>query len=384
MQINQSQRFDNLYIVRFFLAYALIIFHAYTGWKENFGSPSFVLNEAGTHFSVMGEYIERVIHNFSLGGDVFFLISGFLITMILLKEQDETGDIKIRGFYIRRALRILPLYFLVLAASPIFSTFMHEKVPNYPYWFFLIGNLDLAYNGWGPISINYLWYTAIELQFYLLIPIALVIIRRKHLPLFFIFIIFLSFVFRISAFHSATPWNLIYLHTLSRMDVLAIGSWLGLILHQRKSQVLYNAFPMRLMLYFIFFYLLFVDEYADYSNIFYATTKKYTYILLCSYFIANYLFNPSARLVPQKKNLLHHFGKITFGLYIFSNLAVAVMIYFSKTYPELKNFWIYFTIVNILAISAALFSYKFIELPIRNLKQFFIKKSPITKTEQVL
>ena len=168
------------------------------------------------------------------------------------------------------------------------------------------------------------------------------------------------------------------------MDVLAIGSWLGLILHQRKNQVLYNALPMRLMLYFIFFYLLFVDEYTDYSNIFYATTKKYTYILLCSYFIANYLFNPSARLIPKKKNMLHHLGKITFGLYIFSNLAVAAMIYFSKTYPELKNFWIYFTIVNILAISAALFSYKFIELPIRNLKQFFIKKSPITKTEQVL
>lgn len=383
MQINRSQGFDNLYIVRFFLAYALIIFHTYTGWKENFGSPSFVLNDAGTRFSVIGEYIERVIHNFSLGGDVFFLISGFLITMLLLKEQDESGDIQIRRFYFRRALRILPLYFLVLAVSPVFSAHMHEKDPNYPYWFFLIGNLDLAYNGWGPFSVNYLWYTAIELQFYLVIPIILVIIRRRHLPLFFTFIIFLSFLFRVSAFHSATPWNLIYLHTLSRMDVLAIGCWLGLILHQKKTQVLYNPLSLRLMFYVIFFYLLFVDVYADYSNLFYATVKKYTYISLCSYFIANYLFNPNAKLTPKKWNILHHLGKVTFGLYIFSNLAVAAMIYFCKTYSELKNFWIYFGIVNILSISLALFSFKFIELPIRNLRRFFVKTRTLTKPEQV-
>src|SRR5436190_17594575 len=102
MQLNQSQRFDNLDIVRFVLAYLLIIFHTYFGWKENFGSPAFVLNEAGNSFSRMGEFIERFIHNISLSGDIFFLISAFLTTILLLREQDSNGDIRIRSFYLKR------------------------------------------------------------------------------------------------------------------------------------------------------------------------------------------------------------------------------------------------------------------------------------------
>ncbi|MBA3704895.1 MAG: acyltransferase [Bacteroidetes bacterium] len=372
-QINSTHRLDNLDIVRFILAYTIMFFHAFYGWKENFGYPSFVMNEAGTNLSHLGGYIENVIHNFSLGGEAFFLISGFMIMLLLLGEQDSKGDIHIRSFYIKRSLRVLPLYFIVLATGPIFTWLMDAKVPNYSAWIFLLGNIDLAHNGWSAVSVNHLWSVDIEMQFYFIIPLVLVFIRRKHLPLFFTFIIFLSFIYRIFAFHSQNPWQLIYLHSLSRMDTLAIGCWVGLIYHERKNFIFINTLPVRMMFYFILFYILCVDQFTDYSNLFYATAKKYFYLLACCYFLANYLFNPIAKLVPKKRNFLHYLGLVTFGIYMFNNMVIAVMITICKHYPAVKNFWVYFIIINIITIPLAILSYHFLELPISNLKRYIVK-----------
>lgn len=108
--------------------------------------------------------------------DFFFTLSGFLITYLLLKENARSGDISIRKFYLRRALRIWPLYFLLVAVYFSVHAFLypvyHIRDTNFPfgrslalYLFFLPNLADVLYN---VGLLHPLWSIGVEEQFYLL------------------------------------------------------------------------------------------------------------------------------------------------------------------------------------------------------------------------
>jgi peptidoglycan/LPS O-acetylase OafA/YrhL len=108
------------------------------------------------------------------GVDLFFALSAFLITSLLLKERQETGEISLKYFYLRRILRIWPLYFLVIALGIVLShTVANQNLP----WYYIAGYL-LFVGNWvhavfgRPESIAFpLWTVSIEEQFYLFWPL---------------------------------------------------------------------------------------------------------------------------------------------------------------------------------------------------------------------
>jgi peptidoglycan/LPS O-acetylase OafA/YrhL len=147
-----------------------------------------VLAHAGIPF-VAGGYV---------GVDVFFVISGFLITSGLLREAGRTGSLSLRRFYARRAVRILPLATLVclvtmagcrLFASKIrYAEFMHDALASALSYM----NVDLAVSGTDylregstPSPFQHFWSLSVEEQFYLLWPVLLLVswkfIRRPWL-----------------------------------------------------------------------------------------------------------------------------------------------------------------------------------------------------------
>lgn len=109
------------------------------------------------------------------GVDLFFVISGFLITTLLLRERQETGSISLRNFYIRRALRIFPLYYTVIGLY-VLTVFLFERHTAAGQAFF--GNLPffLTYtSNWfvqleGRVIFYFAWSLAAEEQFYLVWP----------------------------------------------------------------------------------------------------------------------------------------------------------------------------------------------------------------------
>ncbi len=122
-----------------------------------------------------------------LGVDVFFVLSGFLITTLLLDEQARSGRISLLRFYARRSLRIFPLYYAVLAALAVYSVVVASGtshlgakfLPELPYHATFISNW-LGMNGEHSLM-ALSWSLSAEEQFYLLWPPALVWLGRRAL-----------------------------------------------------------------------------------------------------------------------------------------------------------------------------------------------------------
>ena len=115
------------------------------------------------------------------GVDVFFVVSGFLITALLLKEQAETGTVSFRGFYLRRALRIMPAYYVFLAAILLFYGPGASEAVGIAALY--LSNYDAALGDrlTNTVPLGHTWSLAIEEQFYLLWPLTLWLAGRRAL-----------------------------------------------------------------------------------------------------------------------------------------------------------------------------------------------------------
>ena len=125
-----------------------------------------------------------------LGVQFFFVLSGFLITALLLQERAENGRISLRAFYRRRALRLLPALFVVMAAYLVISVIrfsvgdadadggLVRAVYSALIGLGYVSNGVIAWHGNLPPGIQHLWSLAAEEQFYLVWPLALVVLLR--------------------------------------------------------------------------------------------------------------------------------------------------------------------------------------------------------------
>ena len=122
----------------------------------------------------------RVLNPAGLGVNVFFVISGFLITTILLKEKDATGRVSLRRFYLRRSLRIFPAYyvFLICVFALAFAGVIALERSDYLYTLSYTFNLKGHQATWW---VGHTWSLAVEEQFYLLWPLCVSRLRTTTL-----------------------------------------------------------------------------------------------------------------------------------------------------------------------------------------------------------
>ena len=113
-----------------------------------------------------------------LGVDFFFVISGFLITTLLLREEQTHGYFDLRHFYWRRLLRIVPVYFLVVGINTCFAVFVQgqpEKLTLLPYYLLFVSNFLTEH----VPNLSITWSLAVEEQYYLIWPVLLMLIPRR-------------------------------------------------------------------------------------------------------------------------------------------------------------------------------------------------------------
>ena len=114
-----------------------------------------------------------------LGVRVFFVISGFLITTLLLKEQAQSGSISLGLFYIRRAFRILPAFFLFIGCVALLSVFGVTPVPAYSWLYVLTYTVNFAPFPPFVWVLIHLWSLSVEEQFYMMWPLVMKIARPR-------------------------------------------------------------------------------------------------------------------------------------------------------------------------------------------------------------
>jgi peptidoglycan/LPS O-acetylase OafA/YrhL len=177
----------------------------------------------------------------ALGVDLFFLLSGFLITGILYDSRADAHYF--RNFYMRRTLRIFPLYyavlliiFLVLPLIPAFQGSELSDMQAHQSWAWLYAvNIYLAiHDGWVLSYIEHFWSLAVEEQFYLIWPLAVWLLAAKPRTfLTFAFIVAAaSFVGRIAAELAGAGPVVLEVLTPFQLDALAIGGFFAVYLRQ--------------------------------------------------------------------------------------------------------------------------------------------------------
>jgi peptidoglycan/LPS O-acetylase OafA/YrhL len=172
-----------------------------------------------------------------IGVELFFVLSGMLITGILLDTRQDAHHF--RNFYVRRVLRIFPLYYALLIFSfYILPHFPHPKLANFSrvdgdeiwYWLFL-SNFNMAAAG-GPRHgiMDVTWSLAIEEQFYVVWPLGVYLLGLKRLAVLCLALIATSITLRLAMHFLGYPAITLYVLTPLRLDGLCVGALVAVVL----------------------------------------------------------------------------------------------------------------------------------------------------------
>jgi len=176
------------------------------------------------------------------GVQLFFVLSGFLITGILLD-----GPCDLRSFYVRRALRIFPLYYTVLFILLVLRPRLVALPPE------VIDRLHFQGWYWSYLSnwvapwkkeidgFTHFWSLAVEEQFYLVWPLATLLLRRRAFLRFCIGIVAIAFTVRILVHALSAPPLVAYEWTIARMDALALGAIAALVVRDARLWAIVRA-----------------------------------------------------------------------------------------------------------------------------------------------
>lgn len=163
------------------------------------------------------------------GVDLFFVLSGFLITGIVLARRRD-GAAFLGSFYARRALRILPPYLLLvgvfwaLVAAGVSSSAINGQTPLWRHLSFTQNFWMIEHGVWGPGAISVTWSVAIEEHYYLVFPLLMLLLARRWVPAFLVTVALLSWAHRVGALDGTSRGAFAgYIGTLSRLDGLALG-----------------------------------------------------------------------------------------------------------------------------------------------------------------
>ena len=175
-----------------------------------------------------------------IGVDLFFVLSGFLITGILVRTKDSAGYFT--NFYSRRALRIWPLYYALLLFTfvvlpivlPQMKAAIFEHSHPWEAFPFFLQNLMLKGQAFDTVRVT--WSLAIEEQFYLVWPLIVFLAPRRMLKPLAVAALFLAVAMRWSVQYGLIPPVNIYTNTLTRLDGLALGAFLAAWIPEAKSQ----------------------------------------------------------------------------------------------------------------------------------------------------
>lgn len=325
-----------------------------------------------------------------VGVDLFLGLSAFLFARLLFVEYQEKGKINVRYFYLRRALRIWPLYIFFLSAMLVIS--IHENG-----WsaglgqrtlamFTFTDNLLTAAIGYNALILYapHIWTISYEEQFYLVIPWALSrLYRLNHATAFLILtgVIVLGSLIRAlmiaAGVHHPTIWVLPVTHFESIVGGLMVG--LGLFDRPFQKVPDWVLFPGGVMALYLITFLPSIGDIGWSLMLTYPLIGLGTSLILFSVMRGG--LGPISSLL--KNNILGYLGKISYGLYVYHvaalSLAYSLMGAFVSQERELFYPAMGLLLTLVLSVAISMASYQFLERPFLRWKERFalIRTRPV-------
>lgn len=361
----------NLNGLRFIAVFAVILGHLEMtkrelGIEHLLGGSNDFFSKGGGHFGVV----------------LFFVLSGFLITLLLLKEKDKTGDVRYRKFLIRRALRIWPVYFLFISVV-IFGVhgidFILTEKKNggllIGLYYFILPNL--AMSGFGSIAhIAHLWSIGVEEQFYLIWPLILKFFSKKLVVFTLVFLCliipviphladFLAVRFPVYEFPLMVI-RLFFQYFL--INAMAIGGLFAFLFYKYEELL---REKLNLLTTTI---VVFTSFGLWFSGTTFGGVTDVVYMILFGLLIlATSLSNP---LFVFENKFISYLGKVSYGLYVY-HWITAFFVLKGLIWLELEDQYLLSLITTlILTIFIAALSYEFLEKNVLKLKdKYTIVKS---------
>jgi peptidoglycan/LPS O-acetylase OafA/YrhL len=217
--------FPNLDGLRFVCFFMVFLFHINKSVTEHYLANQQPVPAFFKVFTVL-------FQNGNLGVNFFFVLSGFLITFLLIREKEYTGRIHVGNFYIRRILRIWPLFYLcVFIGFVVFPQVAHllgasaREHARPLYYLLFINNFDVIQTGHpNSLILGILWSIAIEEQFYLSWPLLLSLMPLRYFKYAALAILTGSLIFRV-IYHDQP--DILYFHTCAVIGDMALGGLLA-------------------------------------------------------------------------------------------------------------------------------------------------------------
>lgn len=350
------------------IAALMVLFHHVEQAKEAYGIPNIY-------------HLDLIKHIGRLGVGLFFVLSGFLITYLLLQEKNNHGTINTKHFYLRRVFRIWPIYFLIVGLSyfvfpyfPLFAypganahvfphywerlVFLAFVLPNYAFVLY-----DLPY--WCAQA----WSIGVEEQFYYLWP-WIVKYPRRWIIIIIVFLVFTAglLAFGIKFLSDPQVDSLKIIRTFVgqfRIQIMAIGGFCAYLAFKdiRPILVVLYRTDLQVGIYLLTALLLLSG--------FHFPAFMEVYSLLFGYIILNLATNPKS-IINIKGWFMNYSGKISYGLYLYH---VAVMV---AVLNVLENFRIHlnpfaynsilYSSVLVLSVAVATASFEYLEKPLLRYK----------------
>lgn len=378
MEQRNKTYFTNLDALRFISFFFILIGHAW-------GTESEVLNASTDYQSAF--YYSQLFGK--TGFSFAFVLSSYINTWVILEEnRNSGGNFKPFGYYVRRALRIWPLYYLMLFVGfvlyPLAKSWVGEPMPdtgNPWYFIFFIGNFYLIESGvpYSPI-VSVLWSLSVEEQFYIAWPFLLLLFNFRVNRLFPILMV----VFGVATITLFGKVNLFW-HTLFLLADIAIGALFAYIAFFKTKPFDWLVNMSKPMIVSI--YLLFISCLVFYESFFGENfipgdinliIEKIVFALLLGFIIFEQNFCKNSFYKFGKIRWLSSLGVVSYGLFCFHELGILVgqkaIEMMGMVDSQFAVLLIKPTIAFALITPLAYLSYHYFEMNFLKLKRYFYSR----------
>jgi peptidoglycan/LPS O-acetylase OafA/YrhL len=334
------------------------------------------------------------------GVDIFFALSGFLITGILLREKQEPGYFT--RFYMRRSLRIFPLYYVSLTVIFVLLPALHlpaldnpgiHRVQDAQAWMwaysqdFAITYFNHDFFDPDPLWVGHFWSLGVEEHFYLVWPLIVYLCTRRGLLLTSALLIVAAPTVRCTMMHYDMDPAAVYTFTLSRMDQFAIGGLLALFVREREpaQMIRWARWAAGATVLFLLICVIGLKRPFYWSNP-EALGFGFSFLALGSAALIVFAISPQHTAIKSGLELgwLRFFGKYSYGAYVLHTpLQYTFMQLFGPDRIEalaaplghaaaqLVSLLGFVVLAIALTMLLALVAYRFIEMPFNRLKRHY-------------